>query len=67
MVLPATFQDEEDQRCALARAGSDPPTNALHVWLVIGAPITILLTIVPFPVKFLRLTFPVQMLREGSK
>eukprot|EP00974_Lingulodinium_polyedra_P007239 687362-Lingulodinium_polyedra.AAC.1 len=38
------FQDEEDQRAAIARFGSDSPTNALHAWLVVGCPTTIPLT-----------------------
>eukprot|EP00974_Lingulodinium_polyedra_P111431 10777744-Lingulodinium_polyedra.AAC.1 len=44
VVLPAALQDEEDQRAASARYGSDAPTNVLHAWLAIGRPICLSLT-----------------------
>eukprot|EP00974_Lingulodinium_polyedra_P065581 6341432-Lingulodinium_polyedra.AAC.1 len=38
VVLPATLQNEEVQRVALARPGGGARAHALHAWLVVGAP-----------------------------
>eukprot|EP00974_Lingulodinium_polyedra_P067145 6497384-Lingulodinium_polyedra.AAC.1 len=42
-----------------------PPTNALRVRAVIGAPITIPLSVVPPPGKLLLLTFLAEQLKAG--
>eukprot|EP00974_Lingulodinium_polyedra_P000224 20952-Lingulodinium_polyedra.AAC.1 len=45
VVLPATVQNEEDQRVVLARPGGNARARALHTWLVVGAPIPIPVTV----------------------
>eukprot|EP00974_Lingulodinium_polyedra_P047901 4599994-Lingulodinium_polyedra.AAC.1 len=67
MVLPATLQNEEAQREALTRPGGDVHTNALHAWLVVGAPVEISLAIVCGRGKLLLLALPIDQRKDNFK